>query len=93
MGKEEMTIPYIVHEGTMARMERTVKRLWILCIILIVLFVGTNGYWIWYEAQFEVVETTVSQSVDSGDGDVIMNGTGEVNYYGESKANSISAEP
>ena len=26
-------VPYIVHESILARMERTIKRLWILCII------------------------------------------------------------
>ena len=45
-------IPYVIMEGVMARAERTIKRLWILCIILIVLFVGTNLAWIIYELQF-----------------------------------------
>jgi preprotein translocase subunit YajC len=27
-------IPYIVHESQMSRMERTIKRLWILCIVI-----------------------------------------------------------
>lgn len=51
-------IPYIVHESAMARTERSAKRLWIVVIVLIVMLVGTNGAWIWYEAQFDVVETT-----------------------------------
>lgn len=61
-------VPYIVHEGQMARMERTIKRLWVICIILIVLFVGTNAGWIWYESQF--IDETITQEIsqDSGDG-------------------------
>ena len=51
-------IPYFAHEGMMARMERTVKRLWILCIILIVLLAGTNGAWIYYETSFEDIVVT-----------------------------------
>ena len=51
-------VPYIVHESAMARTERSAKRLWIVVIVLIVMLVGTNGAWIWYEAQFDVVETT-----------------------------------
>ena len=45
-------VPYIVHEGDMARMERTIKRLWITNIILILLFVGSNVAWLMYESQF-----------------------------------------
>lgn len=62
-------IPYVVMEGVMARAERTIRRLWILCIILIVLFVGTNLAWIIYEHQYQDSVTTVSQDVDTGNGD------------------------
>lgn len=73
---EVKMIPYFAHEGMMARMERTVKRLWILCIILIILLAGTNGAWIYYDNQFmdEVTTTEVTQDVDSGEGgDAIIN--------------------
>lgn len=70
-----------------ARLERTIKRLWILVIILTVLLVGTNCAWLLYESQFQCVETTeVSQDVDATDGEnVVVSGTGDINY-GESKA-------
>ena len=42
------SVPYIVHEASMARMERHIKRLWITVLVLIVMFVATNGAWIWY---------------------------------------------
>ena len=81
-------IPYVAFESICARFERTIRRLWVLVIILTVLFVGTNCAWLWFEAQFETVENTtteVSQDVDTEDGEnVIVNGTGEVNY-GESE--------
>lgn len=51
-------VPYIVHESIMARMERTIRRLWILCIILILLLAGTNGAWIVYENSFEDIVVT-----------------------------------
>ena len=41
-------VPYIVHEASMARMERQIKRLWITVLVLIVVLVATNGAWIWY---------------------------------------------
>lgn len=83
--EQEKNIPYFAHEGMMARMERTIKRLWVLCIILIVLLALTNGAWIWYESQFTDEIMTVTQDSPDGinnfvgnDGD-ITNGTTDNN--------------
>ena len=67
-------------------MERTIKRLWVLCLVLILCLVASNVYWVWYESQWEDVVTTESyeSSVD-GDGTAVTNGSGEVNYGGESE--------
>ena len=40
------SVPYIVHESSMARMERQIKRLWITVLVLIFLLVGTNAAWL-----------------------------------------------
>lgn len=67
--KEVIKIPYLVHEGDMARQERTIKRLWILCIILVVLLAGSNAFWFYHESQFEeVVETTQEVTQENSDG-------------------------
>ena len=42
------SVPYIVHEASMARMERHIKRLWITVLVLTVMLVATNGAWILY---------------------------------------------
>lgn len=76
-------IPYIVHESNMARMERTIKRLWILCILLVLLLVGTNVAWIIYEAQF-VEEVQIEQQVESEDSENYITGIGDISY-GENK--------
>ena len=55
-------VPYVAHESILARQERTIKRIWILAIILVVLLVVTNAGWIWYESQWEVVETTTIEA-------------------------------
>ena len=74
---EQQNIPYFAHEGIMARMERTIKRLWVLCIILILLLAGTNGAWIWHENQF-IDEVTVTQ--ENGDGyNNYVDGDGTIN--------------
>lgn len=65
MDTDQKMIPYFCHEGDMARAERTIKRLWILCILLVVLLVGTNLAWIHYENQF-TDEVTVTQDSKSG---------------------------
>ena len=62
-------VPFIVHEGTMARAEITIKRLWITILLLIVLLVGTNAGWIWFESQFEYSQTTQEVAQESNHGD------------------------
>lgn len=69
--KMDKTIPYFAHEGIVARMERANRRLWILCIVLIILLAGTNGAWIYYETSFEDVVVTQE------------NADGYNNYIGE----------
>ena len=79
-------VPYIVHESAMARMERTNKRLWITILTLIFLLVGSNCVWIWYNSQFEVVETTSIEAEQDGSGVNIVSG-GDLDYGAESKDN------
>lgn len=83
---EPKDIPYIAYEAAMSRLERIIKRLWITTIILIVLLVGTNALWLWYESQYEYYEVT--QEAENESGDIIMNGTGELTIDGESKADN-----
>jgi len=62
--------------------ERTIKRLWIVIILLVVLLVGSNIAWIWYESQWEVVETTeITQENENGYNNYIGN-DGDI-YNGE----------
>ena len=84
MENEEIkTIPYAVHEGVVARQERTIKRLWILCILIFVCLIATNAAWIFYEMQYE--DVVVTQDVDTGNGDALVSGTGDV--YGTGQTN------
>lgn len=74
-------VSFVAFESVCSRFERTIKRLWILVIILTVLLVGTNCAWLWYESQFQYVETTTeSYEADATDGGTaIANGDGVVN--------------
>ena len=82
---DERNVPYIAHESMMARMERTIKRLWILSLVLVVLLVASNAAWLWYESQWETVTSTEMYDYDafSDSGHAIINGNGEVNINGE----------
>ena len=39
-------VSFIVFEGEMTRLERVIKRLWILCIILFIALITTNCLWL-----------------------------------------------
>lgn len=92
MQKMNEDIPYIAHEAAQARLERVIKRMWVIIVLLIVLLVGSNSLWIYYESQWEVTETTVESTVERGV--AIANGDGSVNYYGsESKSDSTKTNP
>lgn len=85
--KQAEPVSYLAFESTKGTMERTIKRLWILVIILIFLLFGTNAAWIYYESKMEVVtETDIAQEVDTGEGSAYVAGIGDV-YYGESETN------
>lgn len=91
--EDNKMIPYIAFESATSRQERTIKRLWILCLVLIIALLGTNAGWIWYENQWQVVEsTTVTQDVDAsteGGGDLHLNTVGG-DYNGESEGETNS---
>ena len=89
MNEEKNAIPYIAHESMMTRLERTIERLWILCIVLVLLLVGTNVAWICYENSFE--DVVVTQQLDEGYNNYIGN-DGDI-YNGESETNSENKAP
>lgn len=73
----ERMVTYYEHEHQMARMERTNRRMWIICIILIIALVGTNIGWLYYEAQFVDTVTTeieAEQQADGGGSNYLVNG-------------------
>lgn len=81
-------VPYIVFEGTMARFERVIEKLWIVIILLVVLLVGSNACWIYYENQFEDVTTTVMQELDATSGNAIINDGVHINGESETDSNN-----
>lgn len=69
-------VPYIVYESAMSRMERTIKKLFIILILTIICLVGTNVGWVIYEFKFE----TISYEQDGeGINNVNLGGQGDLN--------------
>lgn len=75
----DRVVTYYEHEEQMARMERTNRRSWFLCIILIISLIATNAGWLWYESQFEYYEIQ-QEAMTEGGGDAFVNNGGDFNY-------------
>lgn len=83
-GKENANaiIPYVVHESTVARQERHIKRVWIALIVAISMLFASNIGWLIYESQF----VTVSYEQDrNGINNVNVGEQGDINNGAESE--------
>lgn len=70
MDKEINSVPYVVHEGIIARIERQNKRAMIALVIAVVLLFASNALWLYAWTQYDYCGDTMSQDVtlDSKDG-------------------------
>ena len=77
---EDKTIPYIVHEGIMVRMERQIRRIAVALIIAVILMFVSNALWLYAWTQYDYTST---QSVDidgkQGNANYVENGGSIVN--------------
>lgn len=80
---EPINVPYIVHEGMLARQERTIMRLFVTLAMVVTLLVLTNLAWLYVFSQYDYE----SYSVSANDGDANYIGNdGDITYgIGESK--------
>ena len=76
------SVPYIVHESSMARMERQIKRLCNSLIVAVCLLFASNAAWLycWMQYDYESYSYEVSSDGDSdanfiGQGGNIYNGS------------------
>lgn len=88
------TVSQYTHERDMARMERIIHRLIILCMILFIALVSFIIIVAKYESQFEVVEETTTEQVvtqdvrATGDSDAVLAGIGDATNGSESETDS-----
>ena len=77
------SVPYIVHESSMARMERQVKRGWIALIVAVCLLFASNAAWLyaWMQYDYESYEITADGDSNANyigqDGNIYNGGIGE----------------
>ena len=69
------SVPYIVHESSMARMERQIKRLWISVIVAVCLLFASNAAWLYAWFQYDYSSEEIVAEQDAQDG-------GNANYIG-----------
>ena len=50
-----INVPYVVHEATVARQERQIKRMWIALIVAVAMLFASFALFVWYESQFETM--------------------------------------
>ena len=82
--KKPSSVPYAMLEDFKETAKANSLKWFIICLVLIVLLVGSNIGWLVYESQFEVVEETYQEVVQDAEnsenhfvgGDVI----GETDY-------------
>ena len=71
---ENKNIPYIAFESEMARHERTIKRLLVALIAVIIMLFASNVAWLWFFNQFDFqTETVMFDTEDGGDNSYIGN--------------------
>lgn len=81
---EDNKVPYIVYEGTIARFERTVRRLIIVLAVTILLLFASNALWIYEWNQYDYSDVTVD-SQDGGNANYMGVGASGVINNGEGK--------
>ena len=82
--EDKTTIPYIVHEGTMVRMERQIKRITVALIVTVILMFVSNALWLYAWVQYDYTgETATTRITQDGQG---------INTIGDGNVTEISTE-
>ena len=71
-----VTVPYVVHEATVARQERQIKRMWIALIVAVALIFASNAIWLYAWMQYDYTGTYEEIIVDA-------EYNGNANYIGQ----------
>lgn len=85
-----------IHDAYMSMAERTIRRLWIIIILLIILCATSNVAWIIYEDQFQTVDCSDVEAMQKikadENGNVIINDGVTVDNVNKSNPESNSSQ-
>ena len=82
---EDNNLRFII-ESAFAKQEKANARLWVICIILIVALIASNAGWIYWESQWQYVQTeTTVEASQEGDNNFLSGG--DLYYGAESEDN------
>lgn len=87
--KKPSSVPYAVLEDFKETAKANSLKWFIICLVLILLLVGTNIGWLVYEGQYEDITETYTEDYDieaNDSGNAIYNDDGSV-VIGEDKSN------
>jgi len=82
---DDNRVPFIVYEGTIARFERTIKRLLILVGVTVLLLFASNAIWIYEWNQYDYSDV-IMDNTDGGNANYMGAGASGVISNGESKS-------
>lgn len=83
-------VPYIVHESTMSRMERQLKRMFIAVIVAVIALFASNAAWLYAWWQYDYVSESFEAEQDGNGVNII--GGGDVNYGPETNSSETQEE-
>jgi len=78
-------------EQALMHADKANKRAYVIIIMLIVALLGSNAGWLYYESQWEVVETSQTVEQDTGDGSGSNTFIGG-DVYGETDSNNDNTQ-
>jgi hypothetical protein len=81
MNENQINLNY-AFDSQGARLERANKRLFIICVILIIALFVTNGLWVFYESQFDTISIEAEQEADGDSNNYVIGG----DYGGETES-------
>lgn len=76
----QQMVSLAVFEANMMMADKRDRRHWISMILVIILFVASNAWWIWRETQFVEESIVIEQDSDDGNNNYIGNDGDIVNW-------------
>lgn len=82
---EIQNVTYLAFESAQSRLERINTKLWVVILVLIVALIGSNAGWIYWESQWQYVQTETNiDATQDGDNNYLSGGD---LYYGTESEN------